>query len=95
MLFYSKKNIKLDDTGEKSCRSGWSLEYWGYLMAELVGGHVQPTEYICADNQPSPLSDRDVDDGDGVVWLVGGVCGSLKCPPYVNEIPITCVVCSI
>ncbi|CAG2225854.1 unnamed protein product [Mytilus edulis] len=74
----------------KSCPAGWNVEYWGYLMSE----GVQTTEQVCVDNKPVGVPGGDRDNGDSVVYLVGGMCGSLKCPPYVNGKPLTCVVCS-
>ncbi|CAC5384061.1 unnamed protein product [Mytilus coruscus] len=80
--------------GTKSCPSGWNMEYWGYLMSHGVGGTWQPTKYICTDSRPVAVPGGDRDNGESVVYLVGGVCGSLKCPPYINGKPLTCVVCS-
>lgn len=82
--------------GQKSCPVGWVEEYWGYLMANGSGyGSVwQPTQYICADNQPVGVPGGEADNGQSVVYLVGAMCGSLKCPPYIEGKPLTCVVCS-
>ncbi|CAC5381992.1 unnamed protein product [Mytilus coruscus] len=80
--------------GRKSCPTGWNVEYWGYLMSEGHHSSWQPTEYVCVDNKPVGVPGGDRDNGDSVVYLVGGMCGSLKCPPYVNGKPLTCVVCS-
>lgn len=76
--------------GRKSCPAGWNVEYWGYLMSE----GVQTTEQVCVDNKPVGVPGGDREYGDSVVYLVGGMCGSLKCPPYVNGKPLTCVICS-
>ncbi|CAC5402712.1 unnamed protein product [Mytilus coruscus] len=80
--------------GTKSCPSGWNMEYWGYLMSHGAGGTWQPTQYICTDSRPVAVPGGDRNNDESVVYLVGGVCGSLKCPPYINGKPLTCVVCS-
>ncbi|CAC5384062.1 unnamed protein product [Mytilus coruscus] len=81
--------------GTKYGTSGWNMEYWGYLMSHGVGGTWQPTKYICTDSRrPVAVPGGDRNNGESVVYLVGGVCGSLKCPPYINGKPLTCVVCS-
>lgn len=77
----------------RECYPGWTKEYSGYLMSGH-SGHPSPSEIICVDK----IVDVEVgghDDRNGhLLYLVDGICGSLKCPPYVNGRELTCVVCT-
>ena len=79
--------------GRNTCYKGWTLEYNGYLAS---GDHVDAsgTEYICLDSHPDVVIGGQNNDDENVLYFVEGVCGSLKCPPYVNGRELTCVVCS-
>lgn len=80
--------------GRNKCLPGWTEEYHGYLSGNL-DGHKHTSTYICVDENVSFL-DSGIENNE-YSYLIYGVkaqCGSLKCPPYVNGKPITCVVCS-
>lgn len=80
--------------GRNRCVSGWTEQYHGYLSANLVG-NPQATTYVCVDENVE-LMDAGANDVNGfLMYGVRGHCGSLKCPPYIEGKPITCVVCSI
>jgi hypothetical protein len=81
--------------GRNRCLSGWTEQYHGYLSSNMAG-HPQTTTYVCVDESVE-FMDGGVNN-DEYSFLMYGVrahCGSLKCPPYVEGRPITCVVCSI
>ena len=98
--FFAGRNIRAEDApcsvcrtpgssvtiipGRNVCYKGWNLEYSGYLTS---GGYSysSSTEYICLDSHPDVISGghTSVDNG-AVLYLVDGICGTLKCPPYVN-----------
>ena len=108
--FFAGRNLRAEDApcsvcrtprssvtmipGRNACYKGWRLEYSGYLVS---GGYSysSSTEYICLDSNPDVLSGghTSVDNG-AVLYFVDGICGTLKCPPYVNGRELTCVVCS-
>jgi hypothetical protein len=79
------------------CYDGWTREYAGYLMAGTWNGLSAASQYVCVDAAPETLEGR-VNDDDGLknklFNLVEGICGSLKCPPYVGGRELTCVVCT-
>ena len=79
--------------GRNTCYNGWYFEYSGYLAS---GGYdyASASEYICLDSHPDTITGGQGASGGGVLYLVEGICGSLKCPPYVNARELTCVVCS-
>ncbi|XP_078341854.1 uncharacterized protein LOC144627830 [Crassostrea virginica] len=77
----------------KTCYSGWKLEYRGYLMA----GHFNfqgPSKYTCVDHHPDTVYGGSSDMNGKLFYFVEAVCGSLKCPPYVNGRELVCAVCS-
>lgn len=79
--------------GKNSCYSGWKLEYYGYLAAGYHD-HDVATSYVCVDVNPEYIVGG-LDQKYGKLFYgVLAKCGSLKCPPYKQDVPITCVVCS-
>ncbi|XP_062609491.1 short-chain collagen C4-like, partial [Saccostrea cucullata] len=77
----------------KSCYEGWSLEYEGYLMA---GNYRHPAgkTYTCVDKKPETIHGGHANNDGYLFYFVEAVCGSLKCPPYVQGRELTCAVCS-
>ena len=72
-----------------TCPSGWTREYYGYLMSENI---IFPrTMYECVDRsiESVPGSQGHHDGGHVEVH-----CSGMACPPYDNEKELTCVVCS-
>lgn len=79
--------------GKNTCYSGWKLEYHGYLASGYYGHNVA-SAYVCVDINPEYIMGG-VDFHYGKLFFdVLTKCGSLKCPPYINNYPLTCVVCS-
>ncbi|XP_052790063.1 short-chain collagen C4-like [Mya arenaria] len=82
--------------GRNQCYPGWTKEYSGYLVSTLSGysGYSSPSNYACLDSD-AEFESADYEDKDGkLMYLVESICGSLRCPPYVNYRELTCVVCS-
>ena len=76
-----------------SCPSGWTREYYGYLMSEYIESR-QRTEYVCVDSdmESIPGSQNHIDGGH--FYHVEAHCIGMACPPYNNQKELTCVVCS-
>lgn len=79
--------------GKSSCYSGWTREYWGYLMAGYHK-HEAARNYYCVDSNPDSIPDTKANHNGYLLYYVEGRCGSLPCPPYVNYRELTCVVCT-
>lgn len=90
----NKKSKVLMIPGRNECLPGWFREYHGYLSANLIT-HPHTTTYVCVDEKVEFL-DSGIENNEESYLLYGvrAHCGSLKCPPYENGKPITCVVCS-
>ncbi|XP_052705274.1 uncharacterized protein LOC128181066 [Crassostrea angulata] len=78
----------------KTCDKGWKHEYHGYLMAGYYN-HSAGTSYTCVDGDPETLQGGHINNNGYLFYLVEAICGSLKCPPYVNGRELVCVVCSL
>ncbi|CAG2242397.1 unnamed protein product [Mytilus edulis] len=78
--------------GRKSCDSGWKIEYNG-ILASGAFTH-KPSSYICLDSHPEFLQGGQGDQNGHVLYGTSTKCGSLACPPYVDNMAINCVVCS-
>ena len=77
-----------------TCPTGWTREYYGYLMAEATVGNRHRSQYICMDNNLKGVNSPLADNNEAVFYFVEGRCGSLPCPPYNSTNELSCVVCS-
>ncbi|XP_056006011.1 uncharacterized protein LOC125657658 isoform X1 [Ostrea edulis] len=77
----------------KTCYKGWKLEYDGYLMAGYHG-YAAATTYTCVDRNPDTITGGHSNHNGYLFYSVEAICGSLKCPPYVNGRELVCAVCS-
>lgn len=78
---------------KRNCPIGWVKEYTGMLLGAWEGEYA--SDYICLDENPEFFEGtRSHDDNGRTLYPVRARCGSLPCPPYVNNHYISCVVCS-
>ena len=83
------------------CPSDWKLEYIGYLMssASTIGSNSK-TSYICMDSKPESLKAKSsrTDWYGSMLYHATASCdgrGALDvCPPYKEDQPLSCVVCT-
>ena len=76
-----------------SCPSGWTREYYGFLMSESYK-HYR-TQYLCVDSSFKIVSNSVKHDQAGQEFFpVEGRCGTLPCPPYEQTKELTCAVCT-
>ena len=90
----SNKSRVLMIPAKLTCPSGWTREYYGYLMAEHVDRSHGRTMYTCVDviMESVPESQNHIDGGH--FYHVEAHCNGVACPPYNNYKELTCVVCS-
>ncbi|CAC5420840.1 unnamed protein product [Mytilus coruscus] len=80
--------------GKNRCYTGWNMEYHGYLASNYYNA-VAAGSYVCIDIQPEYVSGGSSwNSKSKLVYDVVAKCGSLRCPPYKQDYPLTCVVCS-
>ena len=75
-----------------TCPSGWTREYYGYLMAERYNYHR--TQYTCMDTAFKSVAGSSENKNGLLFYFVEGRCGSLPCPPYDNNKELSCTVCT-
>jgi len=80
--------------GRTNCYQGWTQQYRGYLVSNIAGAGRASYESICIDRDPDFLPHSQADDNQHVLYLMEAKCGSLPCPPYVDNRELACVVCS-
>lgn len=78
--------------GKRTCPTYWRKQYAGFLTASWH--NYQSTEYLCLDDDPDFIEGSRRDDNGRLFYPVKSVCGALPCPPYENNILVSCVVCS-
>ena len=82
--------------GKSVCINGWKKEYNGRLASQ-ASSNVKfraAGQYVCVDHNPTPLEGGSDNKEGKLFYPVHAICGSLRCPPYVNNELLTCVVCS-
>lgn len=79
--------------GRNQCYAGWTMEYSGYLVAGWPANNAA-SNYVCLDGR----AETEVGDAENLngylIYTVEAECGTLKCPPYVQDREVTCVICS-
>ncbi|CAC5406467.1 unnamed protein product [Mytilus coruscus] len=77
--------------GKNKCYNGWKIEYHGYL-ASGHRGYAAASAYVCVDINPEYIMGGVGQQLGKLFYDVLSICGSLKCPPYIKNYPLTCVV---
>ena len=77
-----------------TCPTGWTREYYGYLMSSYYHISRQRIQYICIDTDIKPVVGSSADQHGLLFYFVEGRCGSLPCPPYDNTRELSCAVCT-
>jgi len=75
-----------------TCPTGWTTEYFGYLMSEYY--RYQRSQFSCVDNSFTAVIGSRHNHNGLLFYLVRGVCGSLPCPNYDSNKELSCVVCT-
>ena len=78
--------------GQYTCPTGWTREYYGYLVSEYHDHHRSTHE--CMDVSPETIVGGHSNQNGALFYHVEARCGSLSCPPYENTKELTCAVCS-
>ena len=75
-----------------TCPSGWTREYFGYLMSERHNHHR--SQFSCVDHSLTPVTGSIPNHNAFLFSPIEGVCGSLPCPPYSRDKELSCAVCT-
>ena len=77
-----------------SCPTGWTREYYGYLMSEGNFSNRQHTSFECVDKDADSLPGSQANTQGAFFYPVEANCNGLLCPPYNNYKELNCVVCT-
>ena len=75
-----------------TCPTGWTREYFGYLMSEQYKHHR--SQFSCVDHSLTSVIGSRHDYNGFLFSTVEGICGSLPCPPYTQDKELSCAVCT-
>ncbi|XP_065895772.1 short-chain collagen C4-like [Dysidea avara] len=75
-----------------NCPTGWTREYYGYLMAEHYNHHR--TQFTCVDTAFKYVPGTSANQDDFLFYFTEGRCGTLPCPPYDSTRELSCAVCT-
>ena len=92
LCYTSARGAKITIPARYTCPSGWTREYYGYLMADYEG--YATTTYECVDVSAESVPGSSGDDDGGLFYFTESTCTSINCPPYENGKELTCVVCT-
>lgn len=56
--------------------------------------HAAASEYACVDKATEAIAGGSKDENGKLFYPVKTVCGSLKCPPYIPNTDVLCVICT-
>ena len=78
------------------CPTGWTREYYGYLMSQ--GGsflsNQRRTPFECVDKDQEVLEGSEADTDGARFYHVEASCNGISCPPYNTDMELNCVVCT-
>ena len=77
-----------------SCPTGWTREYYGYLMSTYQASNHYRTSFECVDKDQESLPGSQANTNGAVFYHVEANCNGLPCPPYNNYKELNCAVCT-
>jgi hypothetical protein len=57
--------------------------------------HAAQRDYACVDINAEPLDNATSNEDGALFYPIVTKCGSLRCPPYDNNVDVRCVVCTL
>ena len=93
VCYVSSRGTQLMLPARNDCPSGWTREYWGYLMTDHYN-HNGNKDFICVDEDAEAIPGTKANLNGALLYPVEGHCGALPCAPYVQGKELTCAVCT-
>ena len=75
-----------------TCPTGWTREYYGYLMSKCHNHHR--SQFTCMDIAFKSVIGSSTNLSGVLFYFVEERCGLLPCPPYDNTKDLSCAVCT-
>ena len=92
VCYVPTRNVLYMIPAKYTCPSGWTREYFGYLMSEKNDHHR--SQFSCVDHSLKAVTGSSQNHDGFLFYTVEGVCGSLPCPPYNRNKELSCAVCT-
>ena len=92
VCFTSNRATVLMVPARFSCPSGWTLEYYGYLMSN--NALWQRTMFECVDKHPESIPGSAADTDGALFYHTEVRCNGIPCPPYRTDYELSCAVCT-
>ena len=90
------RSTKIMIPAKVSCPNSWTLEYSGYMMSSAYG-NKNNKDYACVDQNTETLLGSEDNKQGAFLYFVAANCDNsfMPCLPYIQNIPITCAVCTV
>ncbi len=92
MCYTPRRGTVLKLPARYSCPSGWTREYYGYLMSAYRAHH--PTSFECMDINAESVPGSARNDNGARFYFNEASCTGLPCPPYDTQKEVLCTVCT-
>ena len=94
VCYVPTRNVVYMLPAKYTCPTGWTREYYGYLMSERH--NHQRSMFSCVDHSLSPVPNSEPDHNGFLFYPVEGACGSLPCSNthYDQSKELSCAVCT-
>ena len=78
-----------------NCPTGWTREYYGYLMSGAsLYSDQRRTTFECVDKDQESLPGSQPNTNGALFYNIEANCNGLPCPPYNNYKELNCAVCT-
>ena len=80
--------------GTYECPSGWTTEYFGWLMTGHYN-HPGASTFVCIDFDAELVEEQVANNNGALLYHVQVACAyGMQCPPYEQIREVSCVVCT-
>ena len=93
VCYVESRGCQLMIPARYACPSGWTREYWGYLMTKSFSSKGN-ADFICVDEDAEYVPFTHGAQGGVKLTPVQGACYVLPCGCYVEGRQLTCAVCT-
>ena len=91
---YATRSAQIMIPGTYECPSGWTTEYFGWLMTGHFNYHGAST-FVCVDFNAEVVPGEAANDDGALLDHVQVSCQhGMQCPPYDQRREVSCVVCT-
>ena len=94
VCYASTRETVLMIPARTSCPTGWTREYYGYLMLTAKNSPHYRTTFECVDKDQDSVPGSAPNTDGAVFYHVEANCNGLACPPYNNYKELNCAVCT-